>query len=267
MRFPKVKLLVGNERLIARIIFNLINFVPLSQYRKFVFGMPYSLARKVKRVKEFKEVKEELLNFVRENNDKISLAQKTKALQSIWNKLNDQYFMHLKRVMEINTFKQNLFLGYTTYVVASNYDKKNNRFVVQVLDELKYSIYYIMEEVLHLVYWDIWDTIFDKKLRKSQNFVKEKNGLSVWKISETIPSYVFNLNIRKSSLGNYPWLLKARKILDPIWKERKNFVSFLVEAHKLCGIKPKSSFTLPKTHRCSEEEFNKFFSFLKKIKK
>ncbi len=234
---PKVKLQPANPEFLSKRIFSLIKNIKIEDCNKYVFDIPVSLAKDIQHAKEYEEIKEAIINFILNKQDS-ELIRKTKTLQDVWDKQNKRYFLHLKKILETD-FKQEIFYGYVTNIMVGNYGDEND-FIIRITDNLQVSAYIIMEEILHLVYWPIWDELFDKEVRSSELYTKDnEEGLSIWKISETIPEYVFNLDASNRA-KSYPWLSEARKILDPLWQKKKNFKDFLIETHKLCGC-PKNS--------------------------
>lgn len=225
---PKIKLKPGKPEFIAKRIFNLIKNVDLDITHKFVFNISEKLAEKIKQEKDFSDIKSEIIKFVEKETD-INLEEKTSKLQKIWNKKNDAYFSHLKKKLETD-FKFKEYIGYTANVMVGNYGG-DNKFIIRISEKLDDSVYIIAEEVLHLVYWDIWKRTFDKNIEKPWLLNKDNDkGLSVWKISETIPEYIFNIDSSREK--SYKWLPEVKKILDPLWKNRKSFKDFLIKAHK-----------------------------------
>ena len=230
---PKVKLQVANPEFLSRRIFSLIKNIDIENANKYVFNISISLAKNIQKAKEYKEVKETIISFIL-NKQEPELIQKTKTLQDVWNKQNERYFLHLKNVLETD-FELDTFYGYTTNIMVGNYGDKKD-FIVRITDDLKISVYIIMEEVLHLVYWSIWDELFDKKIRNSKLYMKDnEKGISIWKISEIIPEYVFKLDPSSRS-KSYPWIPELRKILDPLWQKKKSFKDFIIKAHKLYDL-------------------------------
>lgn len=227
---PKVKLKVGKPKFIAKRIFDLIkdlNVDDVKEINRFVFDFPNTLAFKIRETNNFNVVKNEIKKFVEMKTAK-DIKEKTKKLQKIWNLKNDKYFNLLKKVLETK-IKYKTYIGYTTNVMVGNYGEKND-FIVRIAENLDESVYIIAEEILHLVYWDIWRKTFKNIPRPWLLRKENKKGISVWKISEVIPEYVFNM--KSSRKRSYNWIPAVKKALDPLWKKRKNFKDFLLKAHR-----------------------------------
>ncbi|MEM4330752.1 MAG: hypothetical protein QW273_01965 [Candidatus Pacearchaeota archaeon] len=224
----KVILKPASDIFISKVIFELIKEVDVNEVNKVVFNSKISLIKNIKKAEKFEEVKEEILKFVRENTLK-DLKEKTEKIKEEWLKKEEIFFSHLKKIFNIEKIEENFF-GYTTNLTVGNYGE-DKTFVVRVSENIQESIFVIAEEITHLVYWDIWRKVFKKNLKNPWKLKKEnQRGLSVWKISETIPEFVFKLNNEREKF--YPWLRDTKRELKTLWENRKNFEDFLRRSHE-----------------------------------
>jgi len=229
---PKLKIEILSDESTAERIFYLLKQIDPSNAKRFVFDISLDLAEEIEKTDEFDSLKNKLIEFVSKNSDK-NLPEKIKVLQEIWDKKNDNYFKQMETFFETK-IKTPLFIGYATNLMVGNYGRTND-FVIRLKDNnLDQAIYIILEEILHLIYWDFWKKTFNTQ-EENPRSVKKDTGklLSNWEISELIPEYAFYPEKSSGREKSYPWITSIRKIVDPLWKNKTNFKDFLIQLHNL----------------------------------
>ena len=183
--------------------------------------------------------------------EKNNIKKFTKRFELFWNKkINNIFFNEIKKIFG----KKYILLEYICYPtnkVTGAYFKKNEITIIFQekpkckLNKLEFASIVLAEEILHLIYWELWEKIYKKDIQDiDEIFAIEGPRWSCWHIAEIMPEYLliknskfkkFNWQKDNRTLG-YPWIPKLRKILDPIWEKSKNIEDFIIKAHKKVGI-------------------------------
>lgn len=187
-----------------------------------------------------KEISHVIKNFI--GKDKKELKNFAKKIENYWNKnLAKLYFKEIEKTIG-EKFDKTYFCYITNTVVSAYFGKNEITLNPNKRLNLSEGSYIIAEELLHLLYWKTWKKIFGKKIDKK---IYEGKIWSAWHISEVMPEYLllenpsfskFNWNPKRERC--YFWIPKLRKILDPLWCNKKDFDTFLIEAHKVCRCLP-----------------------------
>ncbi len=108
----------------------------------------------------------------------------------------------------------------------------------------------LAEEILHLVYWQVWKDIYKKNISNiDEIFSIGKGKWSCWHIAEIIPEYLLVENSIFKKFGwkkqkrylYYTWIPELRKILNPIWENKKDFRGFIIKTHEKLNCTPKNA--------------------------
>lgn len=235
---PKIKIIEASEEFIAEMAYGLIKAAKsFEQGKRLVFGLNKELFYLVHNSNSFEDIGEKMLKYVRDNTNKELVKSKSEILQSMADDFSRRFFERIKNILGCEFYYEE-FIGNATDISAGSYCD-DNQFVVGIREDLDISSFVIAEEILHIIYWKYWKDIFGKEIEHPWLIEREsKNGLSTWKISETIPEYFFDFKNGSGREKSYPWIGEVKKILDPLWEKKKDFREFLIEAHKLCGFKP-----------------------------
>jgi len=191
---PKIIFRVASPEILAKNIYCLLKKTNLEEYnyKMLVDKISFSLVKKIKKSKSFNYVEKELIYFIKVNTDK-NIKEKTKKLEKIWEKIySKKFFFLLSRYF--NEFYYKKFYCYTNNLVISNKSNKNY-FFIKIRPKIKDSVYSICEETLHLIYQRLLKEISKRHLKmKNKEFKIEDNEIA-WRISETIPEFIFNFKI------------------------------------------------------------------------
>lgn len=231
MKKPKINFVIPTYEEVALKIFYIINGG--RDYKKVVLAnIPQELVDKCIE-KRFPEVKEELIKFVKNYHNIEKLNDSKKELEEAWKPLNDLFFNNLKNIMDVNKFEESYDALLTT-LIRGSYTTENKVFV-NFIPGIERTIFILAEEILHLVYWDLFRELFDGRL--SDEKCPWTINKAIWEISETIPDFVLTENsFEKFGWGknlnrNYQFIKSLKEKLNPFWKNRKNFQEFLIKIH------------------------------------
>lgn len=153
-----------------------------------------------------------------------------------WKKIDKTFWKRIEEITNV-PWKFNKYVCFINNVTIGHYLIPNE---IRISEKNPYTI---AEELFHLHYWYIWKKLFKINERHPQKLNICGKKWSIWHVSETIVEFVLLKDKilkrfwKVNREASYPWLPKIRKILYPLWIKRKNFNSFLLDAHKACGIK------------------------------
>lgn len=180
------------------------------------------------------------------------IRQFSKNLEDYWNKkVNNCFFNEMGKIFGYK-YLQKEYICYPTNKITGSYFGKNeitsvvnNKYKNNELNEIEFASVVIAEEILHLIYWKLWQEIYNKKITNiDEIFGLEGPEWSCWHIAEIMPEYLlinnpkfneFRWNKDNRSSG-YTWIPKLKKILDPIWNNSRNIGDFVINAHNRVGI-------------------------------
>lgn len=250
----KVEFKLADKEKIAKFIFDLKNCLDINNLSQ----RNYSPCIYIDFQKEFAEDlinSHELDNSLREkiiNSIKISKEERSKMIffirqiKNYWDKeINDTFFLKVKDIIGKEFTEKKYFCYITNKIVGSYFNK--NEITIDYNEEMSVEkgAFILAEEIVHLVYWNLWNEIYKKDISNIDNIFSIKGDkYSCWHIAEIIPEYIlvdnpsfksFEWNKKKRYLG-YPWITELRKILDPLWKDKKSFRDFVINAHKQLNI-------------------------------
>ncbi len=231
---PKLYFNIANHKKSAKIIFDFKESVeeeikrgkPFTSWSPFLLKIPEEIFNLIISKKYLAgNLKNELIKLVRKK--RTNLKPKKHFLEAKWDKIDNVFW---KRVSEITGFqwKHRKYSCFVNDVTVGHYLVPNE---IRISE---HNVYPIAEELFHLHYWDIFKEVFNSK--EKYPFTNEKS----WLLSEIIVEYVLLEDPILSKFWkvkrNYDFIEKNRRILNPIWKNRKDFPSFLKKAHKAKGI-------------------------------
>ena len=250
----KVKFKIADKEKIAEFIFDLRNCLDINNLSQ----RNYSPCIYIKFKKEFAESminSHELDNSLKEkiiSNIKISkeesrkMALFTEQIKGYWDKeISDIFFSNVKETIGKDFIEKEYICYITNKVVGSYFNKSEITIDYNEKMSSKKGAFILAEEIVHLIYWNLWKEIYQKDISDIDNIFSIKGDkYSCWHIAEIIPEYIlvdnpsfnsFGWNKRKRYLG-YPWIIELRKILDPLWENKKSFMDFVINAHKQLNI-------------------------------
>lgn len=199
--------------------------------------------------KDKEKLEEDIKEFVSKDAEKmIFLLAK---IEKHWNNnISNTFFKEMENIMKEKINKK--FICYITNIFPGTYF---DNYLVTLpyyehyggKKEREMESFILAEEILHLIYYDLWKKIFNKKwnLKKIIDELWHINNRKIWKIGEIIPEYLLVQNPKFKIYGwdkidrvkAYPWIKKFRKISDPLWENKKNFRDFIIRIHEVLGIK------------------------------
>jgi len=235
---PKLIFRIANIEESAKIIWDFKEEIEKTKNWDFILiDLSKDLKKKFIGCRSFsKGIKNLLVKEIKSQYNRRKLIKLKQFLERGWRGLDKMFWKEIERITGFD-WRYEKYECYVNNVAVGHYLIPN---IIRVSEK---NPYVIAEELFHLHYWDIWKKIFKirKKYPMKLTFGKEK--WSVWHISETVVEFVlvdnpnlrsFFKNIRREE--SYPWLPKLRKQLFPLWKNRKDFIDFIVKAHKICRI-------------------------------
>lgn len=236
--FPKENLKDRNNNPCIHINFSDKLIDKMLTSKKLTLQLKKAIAREVKQSKSNKE----------------DLKQFNKQIQYYWDtNVNELFFNEMIRIFS-KKYIQKQYLCYPTNKVTGSYLGKNeisliyDAKVIGVLNQNEFASIVLAEEILHLIYWELWQDLYKIKIHDiDEIFALEGPKWSCWHIAELIPEYLLieNTKFRKLNWNKddrakgYRWIPQLRKVLDPVWKDSKNIRDFIIKSHKKVGIKIK----------------------------
>jgi len=201
--------------------------------------------------KEKNELKDIIALFIEKNAEKMQVF--LGEIRQHWdNAVSDIFFKEMEKLFNKKT--DDVFTCYLTNILPGIYFD-NNMITVPYHDfyendrkyALSFASFILAEEIVHLIYYGVWQEIFNKNMSIKQIVESwPKSGLKIWRIGEIVPEYIIVENEKFRKFGwdkinrvkSYPWITDFRKISDGLWKKRKSFVDFVINIHKCCNCTP-----------------------------
>lgn len=237
--FPKENLSERNNNPCVYMNFSKGLIKEMLNSKKLTPGLKNKIVKEIKISKEDKEI---IKKFNRE-------------LENYWyQKINNRFFNEMNKMFG-KKYIQKEYICYPTNKITGSYFGKNeitsvinNKNKNNKLNEIEFACAVIAEEILHLIYWELWEKIYKIKIENiDETFNIQGPKWSCWHIAEIIPEYIlvnnpkfeeFNWN-KDNRTSGYTWIPKLKKILDPLWEESKDIRDFIIDTHKKVGIKIK----------------------------
>jgi hypothetical protein len=188
---------------------------------------------KLRRV-EFWEVKEELIKIIKaasENNKRVK--ENLPKIRIQWKKVEKRLFETIKEVTG-HKVDGNFICRFLTRYKSGGYDTKTKNLWIYSSGNKKH-FWGLTHELLHIHCWSIWNNLFEEyELDEARKFseVYVELLLRDTKISFILPKEERILKFWKEVES------LAKKVL-PIWRNRKDFDSFLINSFKKLKFKGK----------------------------
>ena len=210
----------------------------------FDIEIPQELKNKIIESTNLEEVKNELTNFINEITKTGEFTLKKEKLESInakWKEVEKLCFNEVEKLTQ-RKFDYKIYKAYLIFSLCGHYKEGTNEIYIDRKWQPNVIAAICGEELLHLHYWKIINKLFKvERMEFCRRF-----DMRPWQISEVIPEYVLFSNAAFKKFGwskfdrsrGYPWIPGVRKILDKLWKNKKDFKDFVIKAHKKMGCLP-----------------------------
>ena len=179
-----------------------------------------------KKIKQnnFEEVRNRLIKIIKtssENRKKIQ--ENLSKIHERWKKIENKLFNYIKEVTG-HKIKGNFTCKFLTKYKSGGYDKSNNIWIYS-LGNMKH-FWGVAHELLHIHCWMIWDNLFldydwDEAWKFSEIYIELL-------LRDTEISFVLPKEERKIKFWKEVEPM-AKRVL-PLWKQRKDFDSFLIDS-------------------------------------
>ncbi len=164
--------------------------------------------------KKFSECKEELKKQKRRLYNSGLIEIYAKAMQEAWDKINDEYFKRLEKVMKKPIAKKQI-TAYLTTNIRCPYDYRHSSFMVSFFRDLLHCLTTCGHEIMHIQFhYTYWPKIEKQIGEKKTADLKE--ALTV----------LLNLEFRDllfSEDAGYEPHKKLREFISKEWKKKKDF--------------------------------------------
>lgn len=164
--------------------------------------------------KTFEECKDNLKKNMKEiyNSGLIEIFAET--MQKAWNKINDEYFKRLEKVMKKPIFNKK-FIAYITTVVRCPYNIKESYFMVSFFRSISEALKTPCHEIMHFQFYKFyWDKVEKEIGNEKTNHLKE--ALTVLLNLEFKDLYFFEE-------PGYEIHKELREFITKEWKKKKDF--------------------------------------------
>jgi len=169
--------------------------------------------------KPFDSVKDELEEEVKKIIDEEVAELFVLAVQKMWEKINNEYFMRLEKIMN-KSFPFEEFVGILIHLNVCGYEPKSNLFQFSIRTPIGYSLLNTAHEIFHIYFCKYYEEkILDK--------------LGEEKTHELREALTVILNLEFSDLWfpfkdrGYADHKKLRDFISDKWKKDKNFAKLL----------------------------------------
>lgn len=258
----KIKFKLHSKKKLAEFVYDLRNSFPqenLSERNNnpcIHINFSEKLVRKILDSEKLdNKLKREIEREINLNSEEVKRTKEfIKDFKKYWNNnINAIFFQEMGNTFG-KKYIQKKYSCYPTDKVTGAYFGKEeitiaiNPRLETKLNKFEYSAVVLAEEILHLIYWKLWQEIYNKKI----DFIDKIFDIggprwSCWHIAEVLPDYLlvknnafekFNWHKDNRAIG-YTWIPKIRKELDSVWKNSKDMKEFIIKSHKKLGIKVK----------------------------
>ncbi len=256
----KVNFRLHSKEKLAEFVWDLRNSFPKGNLKErndnpcIYMGFSKNIIKKMLKSKKLNlQLKKEIAQEIKISTmEKEEIRDFIKKFREFWtSKVNDVFFKEIKNCFDKKYIQQE-YICYPTKKVTGAYFGKNEITVIfeypkSKLNKFEFASVVLAEEILHLVYWELWKKIYRKKIKDiDEIFDIEGKKWSCWHVAEVLPEYILiqnkkfrKLNWHKDNRSRgYSWIPSLKKILDPVWKNSKNVEEFIIEAHKKLEINP-----------------------------
>ncbi|MFA4953464.1 MAG: hypothetical protein WC584_04540 [Candidatus Pacearchaeota archaeon] len=164
--------------------------------------------------KEFEESKDNLEKIIKKVYESGLIEIFIYAVQKSWNKINDEFFKRLEKLMK-KPIDKKFFTGYITTIGRCPYDYGNNYFMVSLFFSLPQALETTAHEIMHIHFHEYYWKNVEKKIGK------EKTG----DLKEAL-TVLLNLEFYDlwfSVDKGYEKHQELRKFIEEEWKKEKDF--------------------------------------------
>lgn len=231
----RVKFKIAEPDFEAKRLFGYIKNVTKSfedpMFTKLELQIDKDFYNKLKQV-NFEEVKSIMIKIVKTSSrNRKRMKENLPKIREKWGKNEEKLFDAIKEATGhkvAGNFTCKLLIKYK----SGGYDKTNNIWIYSFGDK---NLWGVAHELLHIHCWNIWDNLF-----------KDYEWSEAWKFSEvyvelllrdTNISFILPKEERKINFWREVESM-AKKVL-PIWRNRKDFDSFLVDSFNKLQMKGK----------------------------
>ena len=166
--------------------------------------------------KKWTEVRKDTINMLKRgySQDKERKEKKFKKIQKSWNKINDEYFKRLERVMK-KPICCKKFIGYVTTMGRCPYNYKEPSFMISFFRPLLHVLNTTGHEIMHIQFHNTYWDYVEKQLGKEKT-ADLKEALTVL------------LNLEFGDLWfvydiGYEPHKELRKFIEKQWKKNPDF--------------------------------------------
>jgi hypothetical protein len=144
----------------------------------------------------------------------------TQSVQEGWNKINNEYFKRLEKIMKKPICSDN-FTGYLTTTGRCSYDYKEKSFFFSFFNSFPQALITAGHEIMHIQFHNTYWKDIEKQIGKEKT-ADLKEALTV----------LLNIEFRDlwfSEDKGYEIHQKLRKFISEEWKKNKNFDVLMVK--------------------------------------
>ncbi|MDD5012571.1 MAG: hypothetical protein PHQ66_02930 [Candidatus Nanoarchaeia archaeon] len=164
--------------------------------------------------KKFSECREELEKQKKRLYDSGFVEIFTQSLQEAWNKINDEYFRRLEKVMKKPIYNKE-FIAYITTNIRCPYDYKEPSFMVSFFRDILSALKTCGHEIMHIQFHNTYWNEIEKQIGKEKT-ADLKEALTV----------LLNLEFKDlwfAEDNGYDVHRELRKFISDKWKKEKDF--------------------------------------------
>lgn len=164
--------------------------------------------------KEFNECKAKLESYRKKMHDSGLVDIFAKAVQDAWDKINNEFFIRLEKIMK-NPICSEKFEGFPTTVVRCPYNYKDYSFMISFFRDIPHVLNTCGHEIMHIQFHNTYWNQVEKEIGKTKT-ADLKEALTV----------LLNLEFRDlwfvDDRGYEPHQ-ELRKFISEEWKEAPDF--------------------------------------------
>lgn len=166
--------------------------------------------------KKWDGVKDYMINFLKNgyNKDGKEWKKKLKQVKKSWKKIEKSYFKRLEKITKHKIYT-NRFICYITTTVKCPYFKKENAFMIGILNSVENILKTIAHEIMHLQFHYYFEDDLRKKI-SYEKFHDLKEALTV----------LLNIEFKDLQIGEDKGYLQHKKFREFIiseWEKQKDF--------------------------------------------
>lgn len=166
--------------------------------------------------KTWDEVKDYMINFLERGYAKEGrkYEEKLEKIKKSWKKIEENYFERLENITKHKIYTDK-FICYITTTVKCPYFKKENAFMISILNSVENILKTIAHEIMHLQFHYYFEDDLRKKI-SYEKFHDLKEALTV----------LLNIEFKDLQIGEDKGYLQHKKFREFItseWEKRKDF--------------------------------------------